>query len=302
LTERHDTSASWLLFAPEFGLDTIFQALPFHDSISVRLTPLAAWYEPTAVHDAVDTHATLLSASALVPPWMRLDRSTDQVFPFHNSTSGNVLNVELACQLPTATHAVAETHETPASVLAAVPRLGLGTIFHTLPFHDSTSVRKVPLVPGSPPPPTAMHHWAETHETALRVMYVCPKFGLGTTCHDRPFHDSTNVCSTPPVDTPTAMQALAETHEMPLSALALDGGFGVGWIDQADAGAAGTDAPAGAIPLNPIPLTRAPTIPIATYLYAARLEASSTTVDLQPSRRSIMCAPVAATHVSITPG
>jgi hypothetical protein len=34
--DAHDTLFSWLLKGPEFGLPTIVQVLPFHDSINVR--------------------------------------------------------------------------------------------------------------------------------------------------------------------------------------------------------------------------------------------------------------------------
>src|SRR5437870_5569546 len=41
-----------------FGLGTSDHALPFHDSISVRFTPLWFSYRPTAVHDFGVRHTT----------------------------------------------------------------------------------------------------------------------------------------------------------------------------------------------------------------------------------------------------
>jgi hypothetical protein len=72
-----------------------------------------------------------------------------------------------------------------------VPLFGLDTIDHTLPFHDSISVRSSEL------PfryrPIAMHEVPDTHETSLSSLKPVPLFGLDTIDHTLPFHDSISV-------------------------------------------------------------------------------------------------------------
>ena len=68
-----------------------------------------------------------------------------------------------------------------------------------------------------------------THDTPLRKPPI-PLFGLGTTDHLVPFHDSTSV---PALPSPTAVQAPADTHDT-APRLLLEPSFGLGTTDQAE--------------------------------------------------------------------
>jgi hypothetical protein len=57
-------------------------------------------------------------------------------------------------------------------------------------------------------------------------------FGLGTTDHAEPFHDSTNVCAGPLPVEPTATQFVTEVHATPASKLCVGDGFGLGTTAQ----------------------------------------------------------------------
>jgi hypothetical protein len=57
-------------------------------------------------------------------------------------------------------------------------------------------------------------------------------FGLGTTDHAEPFHDSTNDCAGPLPVEPTATQFVTEVHATPASKLCVGDGFGLGTTAQ----------------------------------------------------------------------
>jgi hypothetical protein len=74
--------------------------------------------------------------------------------------------------------------------------LGLGTIDHTDPFHDSISDRSLCPVKYRP---TAMHAAGPLHDTPDKMFSlnglarVGGTFGLDTIDHTDPFHDSISV-------------------------------------------------------------------------------------------------------------
>jgi hypothetical protein len=69
----------------EFGLGTTDQLVPLKDSTSVWVTdPLLK--SPAAVHELVETHETLERLSIPIELSLGLG-TTDQVVPFHTSTS-----------------------------------------------------------------------------------------------------------------------------------------------------------------------------------------------------------------------
>jgi hypothetical protein len=85
--------------------------------------------------------------------------------------------------------------------------------------------------------PTAVHAFAEAHETANSVVVV-PLVGLGVgwIVQWRPSHRSANVVSDPRPETndePTATQSLADVHDTAASALfGASDGLGVGATRQ----------------------------------------------------------------------
>jgi len=101
---------------------------------------------------------------------------------------------------PTATHSDALTHDTENST-SLVPKLGLGTTDHTLPFHTIVNVSVAEPVSVKP---TATHSDALTHDTDNSSSSTVPALGLGTT---------TAVSTTAPagVDTTTPPNTVAIT-------------------------------------------------------------------------------------------
>jgi hypothetical protein len=63
--------------------------------------------------------------------------TTDHVVPFHDSIRVLLGPLTVRLWLPTAVHAVAETHDTLERKLRVALGLGLGTTDHAVPFHDS---------------------------------------------------------------------------------------------------------------------------------------------------------------------
>jgi hypothetical protein len=108
-------------------------------------------------------------------------------------------------------------------------------IDHVPPLRDSISASFVVELVESP---TAVQYEVVGHETADNMLLVAPNvFGLGTTDHEAPFHDSTSVWSIEvPADCPTAVQLVpsaAAGHEIPLRVLdGLPAGFGLGTTDH----------------------------------------------------------------------
>jgi len=70
--------------------------------------------------------------------------------------------------------------------------LGLARTVQDVPFQVSTRVC-CGLVLVAVEKPTASHHVVETHDTEMSQFVEAPTFGLVSTVHDVPFHDSMRV-------------------------------------------------------------------------------------------------------------
>jgi len=168
----------------------IDQLVPFHRSPSVVETPAPFAY-PTAVQALADVQDTAKRSLFVAPLGLGVV-GMDQLVPFHVSAS--VTSPAPALENPTAVQAVDEMHETPSSSLAVAP-LGSGVVWiaQLVPFHRSTRVRSVPLVPACP---TAVQAVDDVHETPSRKLSVAPlRFGVPLSDQLVPFHLSASVAS-----------------------------------------------------------------------------------------------------------
>jgi hypothetical protein len=110
----------------------------------------------------------------------------------------------------------------------------------------------------------------DVHETPLRLLAVVarPAFGLGTTDHFVPFHDSANVLiCTLSIGSrnPTAVQAAADTHDTLASSSNRDPGpSGLGTTDQLGGWLSAGAVIASTNPLASAPATRGRAIRAAT--------------------------------------
>jgi hypothetical protein len=116
---------------------------------------------------------------------------------------------------PTATHAVADAHDTPVSEAdPASDGTGVGSMDQAVPSQCSASGTGIvprPSSVGTSECPTAVHSVADRHDTAVRVLdSVPPGFGVGRTDQAAPFQDSTS--GAPPLP-PTAVHASADVHD-----------------------------------------------------------------------------------------
>ena len=96
--------------------------------------------------------------------------------------------------------------------------------------HDDPSQS---MASGFPPDsPTAVHTFAAVHDTAAKVLSVCPvESGVGSMLHVDPFQVAARVRSTPstPAQEPTAVQEFVDGHETEVKALTSSfGGLGDG--------------------------------------------------------------------------
>ncbi len=118
-------------------------------------------------------------------------------------------------------HAVGEVQVADSSRLPPVPRLGLGSSDHAVPFHDSMRVRESGL---SPSPvvlyePTATHDVGDPHVTELsQLSTLAGGAGVATTDHPMPSHDSSSADGRPAVallDQPTALHEVGDAQLTP---------------------------------------------------------------------------------------
>jgi hypothetical protein len=120
----HDTPSNWLLVAPDgVGKISMVQEVPFQRSTNGTVTFVPLTNEPTAVQEAAELQDTALSWLLGAPLglgaiWMV------QVEPSLTSTRGPESVVPE--KAPTATQAVADGHDTPAS--SAVDVAGTGVL------------------------------------------------------------------------------------------------------------------------------------------------------------------------------
>ncbi len=93
--------------------------MPFHRSATAWGWLSAPSAKPPAVHALSDVHDTALSELSAEPAGTRA-LCTDQLVPSQRSIS-SAWWPELSCHSPTASHELADTHETPVSSPPAAP-------------------------------------------------------------------------------------------------------------------------------------------------------------------------------------
>jgi hypothetical protein len=137
--------------------------------------------------------------------------------------------------VPAATHAPAEVHDTPISSLAfpsavgSATALGVRWIDHVEPFQRSAKVAPLTSPLTTPEePPTAVHALADVHDTPLKKESWAAGLGVRWTDHLEPFQRSSSGLF--PSD-PTTTRARGEVRD---TALSEPPGLGVRWIDQRD--------------------------------------------------------------------
>jgi hypothetical protein len=210
-----------------FGLETIDHTLPFQDRMIVW-----AWSKrvPTATQLVGPAHATSLRRLGWLEDALGLGTMV-HTLPFHDSMSVWLLAPMLTH--PTAKQLVGPVHVTPLRLFDWPDEvLGLETMDHTLPFHDSTRVWLfVPLENC----PTATQFVALVHATLSRMLsWLGDVFGLGAMDHALPFHDSMRVWLFVPLkNSPTATQFVGLVHATLSRTFSwLDDVFGLGTMDH----------------------------------------------------------------------
>src|SRR5207249_1194600 len=165
-----------------FGLGTTRQARPFQCNVNVRSS---FWDLPTAHTSFFAIASTAKRTSSLT-----LGLGTMlQFVPFQCMIRG--LSSKLASEEnPTAQMSLADTTEIACNTLEAPVTLGLGVIFHAVPFQCSTSVL---LVLPFAACPTAQTSFGATTATPFRKFQLGLPFGLRTTDQLTPFQRSINV-------------------------------------------------------------------------------------------------------------
>jgi hypothetical protein len=162
LAELHETpfSVTSLELVEAFagvGVRSTRQVLPFHRSANVGPPGPGLKSVPVAVHAVADVQDT----ASKVPAGSRRGNGTActfQVAPFQDRARGRACPVTM--RQPTAVHARALEHDTPASWVLP-PGWGVASRCQRVPFHVSTIAR-----PGSIKVwPTATHERAEVQET-----------------------------------------------------------------------------------------------------------------------------------------
>lgn len=221
----HETAGGAMSYAPgRFGVLWTLQEVPSQRSATVDGPP-GPKASPVAVHAEGEEQETLLKKSPFpsVPGGVTAD-CTVQAAPFHRSASSP------ESVFPTAVQAEAEMHETalrPYPVLAVV---GDGWMLHLVPFHCSATVPSA-LNELSTMPPTAVHRFAEVHETPNSELFDAPAgAGTGWLLQLVPSHLSAMTC--PPLSFPTAVHAFGEVHEIAFKNAPGLSDVGVGWMLQ----------------------------------------------------------------------
>ena len=133
----HDTPVS----PKVLGAGRIDHATVFQRSTSA-CPPMLSVYEPTAVQAVVHWHDTLVKELPVEPAGVGA-RMMNQRVPFQCSASAAV-RPELSLELPTATHAHGELHETPARLEVAPEGFGVSTTDHVPAFAAAGSTAQVP--------------------------------------------------------------------------------------------------------------------------------------------------------------
>jgi hypothetical protein len=149
-----------------------------------------------------------------------------QLLPSHTSASvcGAIVPGDALVNSPTATHAVAEVHDTPSRFSSPV---GLGVLWidQSIPFQRSASCVSRPATYLFP---TAAHAVGDVHDTPLRVAAGSAFAGLWTV----QLVPSQSSASVPAAPDPTAMQAVAAGHDTLFSVPNVLDGYEMLWLVQ----------------------------------------------------------------------
>ena len=184
--ETHETpSSSPLLPLGAPGLATDVHALPFHASTKGCHGDAHGPDLPTAMHCVGPVQDSPIKS----PPCEGLKVGViAHVVPFQ--LSANVCGTpDASFRYPTAWQLEELAQTTPWRSPAA--GFGLATTDHALPFQVSISVWSTPDDVAEEP--TATQLVRPEHETPLRKLANAPRFGLGVTENDVPFHTPANV-------------------------------------------------------------------------------------------------------------
>jgi hypothetical protein len=140
----HDTPVNVANVVPAGlgGVGLIIQLVPFQcwaNSVSAWNVFGLVENPPTVMHEVVDAHDTALKTLNVSPEAFGVGW-TDQLVPFHISTSLAEWLVAVTNDLPTATQKVADGHDTPCRVAPLEPE-GTGTLWtaQLVPVHRSAS-------------------------------------------------------------------------------------------------------------------------------------------------------------------
>jgi hypothetical protein len=165
----HDTPSRTLpVVVAALGVVWRAHAVPFHASASEKRSELPSKL-PTAVQATAELHDTLLRVLAMAPAGLGVDCSF-QTVPFHLSANVTSEEEALLKDDPTAIHAVAELHETPASFVTIAPAgSGVACTVQAVPFH--TSARGTSFLTVLVNHPAAVQAVAEVHDTPLRTLW-----------------------------------------------------------------------------------------------------------------------------------
>jgi hypothetical protein len=166
--ELHDTPSRTLpVVVAALGVVWRAHAVPFHASASEKRSVLPSKL-PTAVQATAELHDTLARLLATAPAGLGVDCSF-QVVPFHLSAKVTSESEALLKEEPTAIHAVAELHDTPASFVTIAPAgSGVACTVQAVPFHTSASVTSFFTVLVNHP--AAVQAVAEVHDTLPRTL------------------------------------------------------------------------------------------------------------------------------------
>jgi len=134
-------------------------------------------------------------------------------------------------EVPTATHRVADQHDTPASVVPIAPGgFGVRWIAQRAPDRRSASVTSSPM--RLLKDPTAVHEIDDGHETAVSCTDLAPPgYRVSSIDQRLPSQRSASITSKPvTAKNPTAVHDVGAAHETPVSWTAVVvSGVGVRW-------------------------------------------------------------------------
>ena len=218
VADTHDTPFSWLSLVSTlgivlFGLATIVQVLPFHDSIKV--CDDTACVDVRADGRARGGRHTRHAVQLVVPvPLLGLAMSS-----CCRSTTRSTSARRRCCCTSADGGARGGRHARHAvQFVVVMPALGLATSVQVLPFQDSINVRETLPLSNEP---TAVHEVADTHDTPISWLLLLAPL-LGSRLPSRCCHSTTRSTSAqtlPLAYEPTAVHEAADTHDTPFREL-----------------------------------------------------------------------------------